>query len=391
MQSFKDTDKKYVAATYARFDIEIVAGKGSLLYGADGREYIDLNSGIAVNTLGAADEEWIAAATAQMRKIQHTSNLFYSQPCARLARTLAERTGASRAFFSNSGAEANECAVKCARLWAEKNKGAEYCNIITLKNGFHGRTLATLAATGQEVFHQKFAPLPAGFLYAEAGDAAGLAALAEGHKCAAVMLEFVQGEGGVVPLGKDYVQQVADLCRKYDLLLIADEVQTGNGRTGTLYAFEQYGVVPDILTTAKGLAGGLPLGATLFFGKTADVLGAGDHGSTFGGNPVCCAAALSVLGKIDEKLLCGVRRKSEAIRASLCGAAGIRGVSGLGLMLGIETEAPAAAVIENCMKRGVLPIRAKNKVRLLPALNIPDELLERAAEIIKISAKEALK
>lgn len=387
-QNFKNTDKEYVAPTYARFDLALTHGKGSLVYDENGKEYIDLSSGIAVNTFGIADGEWIAAVTEQASKIQHASNLYYTEPSANLARILCSRTGAKKVFFSNSGAEANECAIKCARLWAEKNKGSDYYNIITLKNSFHGRTVTTLAATGQEVFHEHFTPMTEGFLYAEANNLDEVINLARDNKCAAVMMEPIQGEGGVMTLDERFVQGVCEFAKENGLLVIFDEVQTGNGRSGYLYAYEHFGIKPDILTTAKGLAGGLPIGATLFFDKTADVLSAGLHGSTFGGNPVSCAAAISVINRIDEKLLKEVREKSEYIFSELEGADGIKSVSGLGLMIGIETAGDASKIIQKCMEEGILPIKAKNKVRLLPALNIPMPLLEKAVKIIKKAAKE---
>ena len=390
MENIKSIDKEYVAGTYARFDLTLTHGKGSLVYDDSGREYIDLATGIAVNTFGVSDDVWISAVTEQAKKIQHASNLYYTEPGAKLAKMLCERTGASKVFFSNSGAEANECAIKCARLWAEKNKGAEYCNIITLKNSFHGRTITTLAATGQDVFHEHFTPITEGFLYAPANNADEVKRIATENKCAAIMMEPVQGEGGVMTLDADFVSKVCDFARKNDILVIFDEVQTGNGRSGYLYAYEHFGVKPDILSTAKGLAGGLPIGATLFFDKTSDTLTAGLHGSTFGGNPVSCAAALSVIERIDESLLKEVREKSEYVFSSLSGAPGIKSVSGLGLMIGIETEADASKVVMRCMEEGILPIKAKNNVRLLPALNIPMPQLERAIEIIKKVAKELI-
>ena len=385
----KSIDAEYVASTYARFDIEITSGKGSLVYDREGKEYIDLSSGIAVNTFGVADDEWISAVTEQLSKVQHTSNLYYSEPSARLAKILCEKTGAKKVFFSNSGAEANECAIKAARLWAEENKGAEFFNIITLKNSFHGRTVTTLAATGQDVFHEHFTPMTEGFLYCEPGDVKTLETLLSENKCAAVMMEPVQGEGGVMPLSADFVIKVKELADKYNVLIIFDEVQTGNGRSGYLYAYEHFGLAPDVLTTAKGLAGGLPIGACLFFDKTKDTLKPGLHGSTFGGNPVSCAAAINVISRIDDALLKEVREKSEYVFSALSGAEGIKSVSGLGLMIGIETVADASLVIKKCMSEGILPIKAKNKVRLLPALNIPKEQLMRAVEIIKNAAKEA--
>ncbi len=379
----KELDQKYIAHTYARFPIALTDGKGSVVYDNEGKEYIDLGTGIAVNTFGAADSEWIEAVTAQLNKIQHTSNLYYSEPCSRLARLLCERTEMQKVFFSNSGAEANECAIKTARKWGEKNKGAEYTTIVTLTDSFHGRTLATLAATGQEVFHKDFLPLPQGFVYAETNNIESVRGCLEENKCCAVMFECVQGEGGVRPLEPEFVKGLCALAREYDILLIADEVQTGNGRCGELYAYMNYGIKPDIFTTAKGLGGGLPIGATVMGEKTADVLGAGMHGSTFGGNPVACAGACNILSRIDEGLLSSVREKSEYIFSSLKGSKGVKSVSGLGLMIGIETEGDAGKIIADCQARGVLVIKAKSKVRLLPALNIDKELLVKAIDILK--------
>ena len=388
--SIKEIDKQFVANTYARFDLEISYGNGSYVYDDNGKEYIDLSSGIAVNTFGMCDPVFINAVNAQLNKCQHTSNLYYSEPCARLAQMLCERTGAKKVFFGNSGAEANECAIKVARLWGSVNKGEKYYNIITLKNSFHGRTLTTLSATGQDVFHKYFNPLTEGFLYAEANNAESVENLLMENKCCAVMMELVQGEGGVMALEPDFVSSVVKLCEKYNVLLMIDEVQTGNGRTGTLYAYQGYGISPDVITTAKGLGGGLPIGACLMFGKAEGVLGAGLHGSTFGGNPVSCAAGISVIERIDEKLLSEIKEKSSYIFRELKDAQGIKSVSGMGLMIGIETEADASVVIAKCMEKGLLPIKAKNKVRLLPPLNIPFDLVKKAVEIIKEVAKECL-
>lgn len=386
MRTSKENDKQYVAATYVRFDLEIVRGRGSLVYDEQGKEYIDLSSGIATNTFGLCDEEWCRAVEEQIHKFQHTSNLYYSEPCASLAEELCRRTGAGKVFFSNSGAEANECAIKTARKWALDTKGEGNHTIITLRNSFHGRTVTTLAATGQDTFHTVFHPFTEGFLYADVNDPDGLLKMAKSG-CAAIMLECVQGEGGVLPIPEAFAEAVKTAVRENDLLLIVDEVQTGNGRTGTLYAYEQYGFEPDIVTTAKGLGGGLPIGATVFFDKTKDTLTPGTHGSTFGGNPVSCAAALSVIRRIDDELLREVKAKSDYIRTELEGADGIKSVAGMGLMLGIETERDAGEVIAACMKNGVLPIKAKTKVRLLPALNIPWELLKKAVAVIKDAAK----
>ena len=376
-------DQTYVANTYARFPVIIVKGKGSLVWDDAGKEYIDLSTGIAVDIFGVADEQWMAAVTAQLGTLQHISNLFYTGPCAQLAQMLCEKTGMKKVFFGNSGAEANECAIKAARKYAEDKKGKEYCTIITLKNSFHGRTITTLAATGQDVFHHDFTPLTEGFVYAEPNELADLERLLAENKCAAVMMEVVQGEGGVMPLDEDYVKGAAKLCAEQDVLLICDEVQVGNGRSGMLYGYMNYGVQPDIVSTAKGLAGGLPLGATMLGEKVKDVLDAGSHGSTFGGNPVCCAGAINVLSRLDDAMLAGVRERAAYIRQELEGAKGVVSVSGLGLMLGIKTEKAAAEVIAACREKGVIVIKAKDKVRLLPALNIPMEQLKKAVAVIK--------
>lgn len=379
----KELDKQYVANTYARFPLQLNAGKGSLMYDENGKEYIDLGTGIAVNTFGIGDEAWKEAVIAQLDKIQHTSNLYYSEPCAQLAQELCTRTGMDKVFFSNSGAEANECAIKAARKYGERTKGKDCYTIITLKQSFHGRTITTLSATGQEVFHKDFTPMTDGFVHATPNDMTELKQLAEEYNCCAVMMELVQGEGGVTALDKDYVQAVAQFVKEKDMLLVIDEVQTGNGRTGALYAYMAYGISPDVVTTAKGLGGGLPIGATLLNPKAAALFAPGLNGSTFGGNPVACAGALSILRRIDDDLLAQVREKSAYIFSQLQNAEGVKSLSGMGLMLGIETEKDASVVIAECMERGVLVIKAKNKVRLLPALNIPFEQLEKAIKTLK--------
>ncbi len=384
----KNMDREYVAGTYARFPLEIVSGKGSLVFDENGKEYIDLGTGIAVNTFGVSDDAWISAVTEQLGKCQHTSNLFYSAPCALLAKTLCERTGMKKVFFSNSGAEANETAIKAARKWAADNKGAEYNTIITLKNSFHGRTITTLAATGQDVFHEQFLPLTPGFVYAEPDDLASVESLIAEYPVAAIMFELVQGEGGVHPLSADFVAGLVKLAEKHNILLVDDEVQTGNGRTGELYAFMHYGFMPDIVSTAKGLGGGLPIGACMLGEKVKDTLTPGSHGSTFGGNPIAAAGANNILSRIDEALLSEVREKSAYVFAELKGAKGVKRVSGLGFMIGLETEKDASAVIAACRENGVLVIKAKNKVRLLPALNIPMDELKKALEVIKAVCAE---
>lgn len=388
MHDLKTTDKTYVANTYARFPVEIVSGKGSVVYDETGKRYIDMGSGIGVTSFGIADETWAQAVTAQLGKVQHMSNLYYTEPCAQLAQMLCERTGMKKVFFSNSGAEANECAIKAARKYAAYQKGAAYSTIITLQNSFHGRTLTTLAATGQAHYHELFQPLTPGFVHAEAGNLESVKALARHHKVAAVMIECIQGEGGVIPLSQEFVQGLAAFAAQEDILLIVDEVQTGNGRTGALYAYMNYGVQPDIISTAKGLGGGLPLGATLLGEKVQDTLQPGDHGSTFGGNPVCCAGAVSILSRMDEAFLAQVREKSDYVFAALSGAPGVETVTGMGLMIGIKTAKPAPDVVKACMEQGVLCLTAKDKVRLLPALNIPMETLKEAVRIIKAACAE---
>ena len=378
-----ETDKKYIAHTYNRFPVELVSGRGSRFTDTAGKEYIDLGSGIGVTAFGTGDEEWKRAVTEQLDKLQHTSNLYYTEPCARLAELICTRTGMSRVFFSNSGAEANECAIKAARKYAAEHKGPDYYTIVTLKNSFHGRTLTTLAATGQDGFHKLFAPLTPGFAYADANDLEGTVALARGVKAAGIMIECVQGEGGVLPLSADYVKGLYDFCRAEDIILMADEVQTGNGRTGRLYAYENFGIKPDLFSTAKGLGGGLPIGATVLGEKLADIFSFGDQGSTFGGNPVASAGAYSILSRIDEALLASVREKSAYIFGELTGAPGVKSVSGLGLMIGILPEKPARQVVTECLERGVLCLTAKEKVRLLPALNIPFDDLKTAVAVLK--------
>lgn len=375
-----EEDKKYIAGTYARFPVAFKEGKGSRLYDYDGREYVDCGSGIAVNIFGVNDEEWKNAVIAQLNSIQHASNLYYTKPQADLARLLCERTGAKKVFFGNSGAEANECAIKAARKYGEIKHGADRKQIITLKESFHGRTLATLAATGQDAFHKYYGPFPEGFVYADP-TIEGVEACVNENTCA-VMIECIQGESGVNVLDKDFVQAVEKLCRERDIVFICDEVQTGNGRTGRLYAYQAYGVSPDIVTTAKGLGGGLPIGACMLFEKCAGVFGHGDHGSTFGGNPVVCAGAYSILSRIDEKLLQSVREKGEYFREGLKKIDGVKEVTGMGLMIGIHTDKPAAEVANECMKRGLLVLTAHSNVRLLPPLTISKDDIDFALKIL---------
>ena len=381
-------DKTYVANTYARFPVELVAGKGSLLTGADGKQYIDLGSGIAVNGFGAADDLWLRAVTEQLGRIPHSSNLYYTEPCAKLAELLCARTGMKKVFFGNSGAEANECAIKVARKYSAEKKGPNCYTVVTLKNSFHGRTLATLSATGQDHYHELYQPLVPGFTHIAPGDMAALKAIDEKTPVAGIMIECVQGEGGVVPLQADFVKALYDYAQANDIPLIVDEVQTGNGRSGALYSYMNFGIQPDIVSTAKGLGGGLPIGACLMGDKVKDVFGPGDHGSTFGGNPAVCAGAISILTRIDDALLAGVRERSAYIFDQLTGAPGVESVSGMGLMIGIKTVKPAREVVAKCIDNGVLALTAKDRVRLLPALNIPMDLLEKAVAVLKAACGE---
>ena len=378
-----ETDNTYVAHSYGRFPICITGGKGSILYDENGKEYIDFGSGIAVNSFGVSDDIWKQAVIEQINKVQHTSNLYYTEPCADLAKMLCEKTGMKKVFFSNSGAEANECAIKAARRYAFLKYGDGHSTIITLKNSFHGRTITTLSATGQDHYHEEFTPFTEGFVYAEPNDIEDVKKLASENKCIAVMIEIVQGEGGVCPLEESFVKELRKFTEENELLLIVDEVQTGNGRSGKLYAYMNYGIEPDIVSTAKGLAGGLPLGATMFGEKVKDVYTPGTHGSTFGGNPVCSAAAISVLKRIDDDLLADVRKKSEYIFNELKNADGVESVSGMGLMIGIKCTKPASEVVKICMANGLLVLTAKDRVRLLPALNIDFDTLKKGVEILK--------
>lgn len=381
--SLQSTDKKYIANTYNRFPVSIVSGKGSVVKDENGKEYIDLGSGIGVTSFGIADDVWQKAIAEQIGKVQHMSNLYYTEPCTRLAEMLCEKTGMKKVFFSNSGAEANECAIKLARKYASDKYGKDRYTIVTLNNSFHGRTLTTLSATGQEHYHELFNPLTPGFTSVDMGDLDALNKIHAETPVAGVLVECIQGEGGVLPIDADFIKNLNAWCNENDVLFMVDEVQTGNGRTGEFYAYMNYGVTPDVVSTAKGLAGGLPLGATLIGEKAQSVLGFGDHGSTFGGNPVCCAAAVSIVKRIDSNLLADVKEKSKAVFEALNGAKGVESVSGMGLMIGIKPVRPAAEIVKEVMDKGVLCLTAKDKVRLLPALNIPKETLLEAVEIIK--------
>ncbi|MBQ7646405.1 MAG: aspartate aminotransferase family protein [Clostridia bacterium] len=386
----KALDNLYIANTYNRADICFVKGKGSLLYDDNGKEYIDLGSGIAVNTFGIADDDWVKAVCEQASTLQHVSNLYYTKPQAKLAERICEISGMKKVFFGNSGAEANECAIKAARKYSHDKYGDGRNLIVTLKSSFHGRTVTTLSATGQDVFHTDFMPFTDGFIYAEPNDLESMKQTLESPQICAVMMETIQGEGGINVLENAFVKETAKICKEKDILIIIDEVQTGNGRTGKYFSYMHYGISPDIVTTAKGIAGGLPMGACLFNEKTGNVMTAGKHGSTFGGNPVCAAAALSVIDRIDEKLLTGVMSKEKLIKGVLSKAKGVESVTGRGLMIGVKIKGDLKKAVSFCLNNGVVVLTAKDKIRLLPALNIPDELLLKALEVIKKAAKFSL-
>lgn len=379
----KQIDDAYIAHTYGRNPVTFVKGGGAKLWDDAGKEYLDFGCGIGVTGLGHANPAWVAAVAGQLGALEHVSNLYYTAPCAELARKLCARTGMKKVFFSNSGAEANECAIKTARKYSFDRYGKGRHKIATLLNSFHGRTMATLSATGQEGFHRWFDPFVDGFEYFAAGDLAHLRRLVETGEFCAVMLELVQGESGVTPLEPSFVSAVGALCAEKDVLLIVDEVQTGNGRTGTLYAYQQYGVTPDVVTTAKGLGNGLPIGATLFGDKTEATLSAGTHGSTFGGNPVACAGAIAVLDQIDDALLADVRAKGALLRDALLRCKGVEKVDGMGLMIGVSCQGRAKEIVGKCLQKGLAALTAKDRVRLLPPLNIDREDLARGIKILE--------
>lgn len=381
-----DKFNKHVMGTYGRYDVVVQKGSGRTAVDENGREYIDFGSGIGTNSLGYCNEEWADAVCEQVRSVQHTSNYYYTKVQADFADVLCEKTGYSKVFFGNSGAEANECAIKLARKYSfdKYGKDAKRYNIITLVNSFHGRTLCTLSATGQDVFHNYFFPFVEGFINVEANNIDDLRAKTDDSVCA-VMFEFVQGEGGVIPLDKAFVDEIFKLCAEKDILTIADEVQTGVGRTGKLLASQHYNVKPNITTLAKGLAGGVPIGACLADEKCADVLVKGTHGSTFGGNPIACAGGLVVLSKAgDERFLAEVREKGDYLRAKLLEIPEVEGIDGLGMMIGIRLKTKNAAdVCKAAVENGLLLLTAKTKLRLLPPLNITKEEIDKGIEILK--------
>ena len=378
----KELDNDYVAHAYGRFNVTLNNGKGSTISDDNGKQYIDFGSGIGVTAFGICDDEWKAAVETQLDKMQHVSNLYYTEPCARLAKMLCDKTGMKKVFFGNSGAEANEGAIKFARKYSYDKYGEGRSTIITLVNSFHGRTITTLAATGQDSFHTVFGPFTPGFKYCPANDIEKLNEMATDDVCA-IMFECVQGEGGVNNLDYNFVKEIEKLAKEKDILMVVDEVQTGNGRTGRYFAYENFDIKPDIVSTAKGLAGGLPMGAVLFGEKVKDTATPGSHGSTFGGNPVCAAGAISIVSRIDDEFLKSVREKSEYIKNFLMNIKGVKSVSGMGLMLGVETEKDAKQIASECLENGLLVLTAKTKIRLLPALNISYPELDRGLKILK--------
>ena len=381
-EDIKKMDDAYVMHTYGRYNVAIDHGKGAICYDPAGKSYIDFTSGIGVNSLGFADEGWVAAVTAQLNKFQHISNLYYTEPCVLAAKLICEKSGMKKVFFGNSGAEANEGMIKAARKYSFQKYGEGRSKIVALENSFHGRTMAALSATGQDAYHNFFFPFVDGFVFAKANDTADTISKLTDDVCA-VMMEMVQGEGGVMPLEKEYVQAVYAACQEKDILFIVDEVQTGVGRTGTFYSYQQFGIQPDLVSSAKGLGGGLPIGAVLFGEKTQDTLIPGDHGSTFGGNPVVCAGAVEVLNRIDDAFLQNVTAKGKHMREEIEKMPHVTGVAGMGMMLGIELDTDVKPVVTALMENGLLVLTAKHKMRLLPPLNIAQTELEKGLSILK--------
>ena len=386
-EELKAQENQYVMNTYGRFPIALDHGEKSILWDVEGKRYIDMTSGIGVCSVGYNNEKIISAITEQAHKLMHVSNLFTTEPMVKTAKTLVESTGMGKVFFSNSGAESNEGAIKLARKYSFDKYGEGRSKIITLVNSFHGRTITTLNATGQEKFHQYFFPFTDGFDYAAANDIENLKSKIDDTTCA-VMMELIQGEGGVLPLDKEFVKQVETLCNEKDLLLIIDEVQTGIGRTGSLFCFQQYDIKPDVVTMAKGLGGGVPIGAVKTNKKCCDVLGPGMHATTFGGTPTVCAAANAVLDIVNNKqFLDEVNKKGEYIKQGILsiGSDKITDVRGMGLMLGIIVDADKRAeYVNECISNGLLVLTAgTNTIRLLPPLTISYEEIDEAISVFK--------
>ena len=383
-EEIRNDEQQYMMHTYGRFQTALVSGKGAVAKDVDGKEYVDFTSGIGVNSLGYCDDGWVKAVSEQAATLQHISNLYYSPLQTEVSKKLCELTGFNKVFLCNSGAEANECAIKIARKYSfdKYSKGRQ--KIVTLVNSFHGRTVTTLAATGQDVFHNFFFPFTEGFEYAEANNIESLKSCINDEVCA-VFIELIQGEGGVMPLDKEFVGEIEKICKEKDILFMVDEVQTGVSRTGAFYCYQNYGIQPDVITSAKGLGGGLPMGACLCVEKLADVLSAGTHGTTFGGNPIACAAAKEVLSRVTtEDFLKEVNAKGEYIREKLQSIGNVKEVRGMGLMIGIVTEKDnAKEIAKKCVENGLLILTAKNLLRMLPPLNITYEEIDRGLSILK--------
>ncbi len=381
-QTAKQQDDAYIIHSYQRYPLLLTKGQGATVTDDSGKQYIDFTSGIGVNVFGFCDTQWINAVTAQLGKLQHTSNLYYTQPCIEAAALLCEKSGMKKVFFANSGAEANEGAIKAARKYSFLQYGKGRNTIVALENSFHGRTMAALSATGQEAYHNFFFPFVEGFVFAKANDMDDTLAKLTEDVCA-VMLETVQGEGGVFALHPEYIKAVAQACKEKDILLIVDEVQTGIGRTGSFFSYQQFGIQPDLVSCAKGLGGGLPIGAVLFGEKTAEVFAFGDHGSTFGGNPVVCAGAVDILKRLDDLFLQEVQNKGKQCKEAISKMPHVTAVSGLGMMLGISLDMDSKPVIEKLMEHGLLVLSAKTKIRLLPPLCISQQELQAGLQILQ--------
>lgn len=383
LDNIKNLADNSLMPTYAHFPVSIEKGNGATFKDSEGNDVIDFGSGIGVNSLGYNNEGWINAVTEQLKKVQHTSNLYYNSTVAEYAEMLTKKTGFNRVFLCNSGAEANECAIKLARKYSFDKYGENRYNIITLVNSFHGRTMATISATGQEHYHKFFDPFVQGFKYAESGNTEQFTEMADDTVCA-VILEVVQGEGGVVPTDFEYLKTVEKICNEKDILLIIDEVQTGMGRTGKLFAYEHAEISPDVVTSAKGIGNGLPMGACLCTEKCANVLTAGTHGTTFGGNPVACAGAKYILDTLNDEFLSEITEKGEYIREKLNEIEEVKSITGLGLMLGIELKSKnAGEIAKKCSENGLLILTAKNKLRMLPPLVITKKEIDKGLNILK--------
>lgn len=382
-QDIINSYEKNVMNTYGRLPLALNKGENSRAEDADGKKYIDFGSGIGTNSLGFCDKDWVDAVCTQANKLQHTSNYYYNSPNAEFAELLCDKTGYKKAFFGNSGAEANECAIKLARKYSFDKYGKGRHNIITLENSFHGRTLATISATGQEVFHNYFFPFVEGFIYSKANDINDLKSKLDGSICA-IMLEYIQGEGGVIALNQDFVNEVYRIAEENDILVIADEVQTGAGRTGKFLAGEYFSKKANITTMAKGIAGGLPIGVCLADEKCGDVLTKGTHASTFGGNPICCAGGVAVLKKVNNSFLKEVSKKAEYIRKRLLEIHEIECLSGMGLMIGITLKTKnSAEILSKALDNGLMVLTAKEKLRLLPPLTITYKDIDEGINILK--------